>query len=159
MDVRVGLWRRLSTKELTLSNCGAGEDSRVPWRSNQSILKAIKPVNAKGNQPWIFIGRTDVEAEAPILGPPDVKSWLIRKNPDARKDWRQEEHGWTEDKMVQWHHWLNGHEFGQAPRDGERHGSLICYIPCGCKESDITEQLNKNNRSIFIIVHRKHSLK
>ena len=75
--------------------------------------KEIKSVNPKGNQPWIFIGRTDAEAEAPILWPPDVKSWFIGKYPDAGKYWGQEEKGTTEDEMVQWHHWLNGHEFGE----------------------------------------------
>ena len=81
--------------------------------------KEIKAVNPKGNQPWIFIGRTDAEAEAPILWPPDVKSWLIRKDPDAGKDWRQEEKGTTEDEMVAWHHQLNGQEYEQALGDGE----------------------------------------
>ena len=74
-------------------------------------LKQIKPVNPKGNQPWIFIGRTDAEAEAPILWPPDAKSWLIGKDPDVGKDWRQEEMGMTEDEMVEWHHQLKGQEF------------------------------------------------
>ena len=73
--------------------------------------KAIKPVNPKGNQSWIFIGRTDAEAKTPILWPPDVKNWLIWKDPDAEKNWRQEEKGTAEDEMVGWHHWLNGHEF------------------------------------------------
>ena len=73
--------------------------------------KEIKPVNPKGNQPWIFFGRTDAEAETPILWPPDVKCWLIWKDPDVGKDWRREEKGMTEDEMVGWHHWLNGHEF------------------------------------------------
>ena len=73
--------------------------------------KEMKPVNPKGNQLWIFTGRTDAEAEAPILWPPDMKNWLIGKDPDARKDWRQEEKGMTEDEMVAWHHQLNGHEF------------------------------------------------
>ena len=81
--------------------------------------KEIKPVNPKGNQPWVFIRRTDAEAETPVFWPPDVKSWLIRKDPDAGKDWRQEEKGMTEDEMVGWHHQLNGHEFEQAPGDGE----------------------------------------
>ena len=81
--------------------------------------KKIKPINPKGNQPWLFIGRTDAEPEAPIFWPPDVKSWLIRKDPDAEKDWRQEEKGMTEDEMVGCHHWLNGHEFEQIPGDGE----------------------------------------
>ena len=95
--------------------------------------KEIKPVNPKGNQPWIFIGWTDPEAEAPILWLPDGKSWFIGKDPDGGKDWRQEEKGTTEDEMVGWHHWLNGHESEQAPgvRDGQR--SLACCIPWGCK--------------------------
>ena len=107
--------------------------------------KKIQPVHPKGNQSWIFIGRTD--AESPILWPPDAKNRLIRKDPDAGKDWRQEEEGMTEDKMVEWHHQLNGHEFEQAPGDGEGQGSLACCSPWGHKESDMTEQLNsKNNR-------------
>ena len=81
--------------------------------------KEIKPVNPKGNQPWIFIGRTDAEAEPPILWPPDARSGLIGKDPDAGKDWGQEEKGMTEDEMVQWHHWLNGHEFEQALGESE----------------------------------------
>ena len=81
--------------------------------------KEIKPVNLKGNQTWIFIGETDAEAEAPILWPPDAKSWLIGKDPDAGKDWRQEEKGKTKNKMVGWHRWPNGHEFEQAPGDGD----------------------------------------
>ena len=83
------------------------------WRRLESTLgcKEIKPVNRKGDQSWIFIGRTDVEAETPIPWPPDAKGWLIGKDPDAGKDWRQEEKGMTEDKMVGWHNWLNGHEF------------------------------------------------
>ena len=79
----------------------------------------IKPVNSKENQPWIFIGRTDAKAEAPILWPPDSKSWVIGKVPDAEKDWRQVEKGVVEDEMVGWHHQLSGHEFQQTPGDGE----------------------------------------
>jgi len=79
--------------------------------------KEIKPVHPKGNQPWIFIGRTGVEAEAPLFWLPDVKSWLIRKDPDAGKDWRNEEKGMIENDMVGWHHQLNGHEFEKAPGD------------------------------------------
>ena len=75
----------------------------------------IKPVNPKGNQSWIFIGRTDAQAEAPILWPPDVKSWFVRKDPDAGKDWRLEEKGTTQVDMVGWHHWLDGHDIEQAP--------------------------------------------
>ena len=91
--------------------------------------KEIKPVNPKGNQSWIFIGGTDAEAEAPILWPPNAKSWLIGKDPDAGKDWRQEEKGTTEDEMVGWHHRLNGHEFEQAPGVGDGQGSLTCCSP------------------------------
>ena len=106
--------------------------------------KELKQVHPKGNQPWIFIGRTDAEAEAPILWPPDSKSWLIRKDPDAGKDWRQEEKGTTEDEMIEWHHWLKGHEFEQALGDGEGQGSLACCSPWDCKDSDTTEWLNNN---------------
>ena len=104
----------------------------------------IKPVNRKGNQPWIFIGGTDAEDKAPILGPPNVKNWLIGKDSDAGKDWRQEEKGTTEDEMVGWHHRLNGHEFEQVgpPQVGDGQGSLVCCSPWGCKELDTTEQLN-----------------
>ena len=98
----------------------------------------IKPVNSKGNQPWTCIGRTDAEGEAPLLWPPDVKSWLIGKHPDAGKDWRQEEKGMTEDEMVGWHHRLNGHGFEQTPGVGEGQGSLACCSPWGCKESEST---------------------
>ena len=96
--------------------------------------KEIKPVNPKGNQSWMFIGRNDAEAEATVLWPPDVKSWLIKKDPDAGKDWGQEEKGMTEDEMVGWHHRLNGHEFEQAPEDGEGQGSLVCCSLWGRKE-------------------------
>ena len=94
---------------------------RVPWaarRSKQSILKEINPE-------YSFIGRTDAKAEAPILWPPDAKGWLIEKGPDAGKDWGQEKKGTAEDVMVGWHHWLNGHEFEQAPGDCEGQGSLV----------------------------------
>ena len=104
--------------------------------------KEIKPISLKGNQPWIFIGRIDAEAEALILWPSDAKRWLVRKDPHSGKDWRQEEKGMTEDEMVGWHHQLNGHEFEQALGDGEGQGSLVCCSPWGCKESDTTEQLN-----------------
>ena len=103
--------------------------------------KEIQPVHPK-DQSWVFVGRTDVEAEIPILWTPDAKSWLIGKDPDAGKDWRQEEKGMTEDEMVRWHHWLKGHEFKQAPRVGVGQGSLVCCNSWGCKESDTTEHLN-----------------
>ena len=107
------------------------------WRRLESPLNCskIKPVNTKGNQSWIFIERTDTEVEALILWPPDVKNWLIRKDPDAGKDWRQEEKGTTEEEMGGWHHQLSGHEFEQILGDNERQGSLACCSPWGHKES------------------------
>ena len=120
-----------------LLNYGVEEDS---WESLDS--KGIKLVNAKGDQSWIFIGRTDVEAEAPILWPLDVKSQLIRIDPDAGKDWRQEEKGTTEDEMIGWHHQLNGHELDQTLGNSEGQGGLACCSPWGWKESDTIEWLN-----------------
>ena len=101
--------------------------------------KESQPVHPKGNQSWIFIGRTDIEAETPILWPPYAKSWFIWKDPDAGKDWRQEEKGMTEDEMVGWHHRLNGCEFEWTPGVGDGQGGLACCSPCGRKESDMTE--------------------
>ena len=98
--------------------------------------KKIKPVSPKVNQSWIFIGRIDDEAEAPVLWPLDAKSQLIRKDPDGGQDWRQEEKGTTEDDMVGWHHWFDGHEFEQAPGVGDGQGSLACCSPWGRKESE-----------------------
>ena len=112
----------------------------------------IKPVNPKGNQSWIITGRTDAEAEAPILWLPDAKSRLIRKDPDARKDWRQEEKRMTEDEMAGWHCWLNGYEFEQALGDGDGQGTLARCSPWGCKESTHnweTEQHNNKFSTIF----------
>jgi len=96
--------------------------------------KEIKPVNSKGNQFWKFIGSTNAEAEVPMLCLPDSKSWVIGKDPHAGKDWRQEEKGMTEDEMVGWHHWFNGHAFEQALGDGEGQGSLVCCSPWGRKD-------------------------
>ena len=104
--------------------------------------KEIQPVNPKGNQSWIFTGRTDTEAEAPILWPPDAKKWLIGKYPDAGKNWKQEEKRMIEDEIVGWHHRLDGHKFEQASGVGDGQGSLTCCSPWGCKESDMTEWLN-----------------
>ena len=106
--------------------------------------KEIQPVHPKGNQSWIFIGRTDAEAETPILWPPDAKNWLNGKDPDAGKDWRLEEKGTARDEMVGGHHWLHRHKFEQAPGVGDRQGSLACCDPWGQKESDTTKQLNNN---------------
>ena len=106
--------------------------------------KAIKPFNLKGNQAWILIGRMDAEAEGPKLWLPDVKRWLIGKDPEVGEDWGQEEKGMTEDERVGWHHWLNGHELEQTLGDGEGQGSLAYYSPRGRKESDTTEGLNNS---------------
>ena len=109
----------------------------------------IKPVHPKGNQPWIFIGKTDAEAEIPILWPPAAKNRLIGKDPDAEKDWRQEEKGTTEDEMAGWHHWLNGHEFEWTPGVDDGQGGLAGCGPWDRKESDMTEWLNWTELSYF----------
>ena len=119
-----------------LLNCGVGEDS---WESLDG--KEIQPVHPKRDQPWMFIGRTDVEAETPILWPPDAKRWLTGKDPDAGKDWGQEETGTTEDEIVGWHHQLNGHGFGWTPGAGDGQGGLVCCGWWGCRV-DTTERLN-----------------
>ena len=118
------------------SNCGTGEDS---WESFG--LQETKSANPKGNQPWIF---TDDEVEVPILWPPDMKSQLIGKDPDAGKYWRQEEKGTTEAKTAGWHHQLDERKFEQTLGDGDGQGSLACWSPRGCKEPDMTEQMNNN---------------
>ena len=104
--------------------------------------KEIQPVHPKGDQSWVFTGRTDAEAETLILWPPDAKSWLIGKDPDAGRDWGQEEKGTTEDEMAGWHHWLDGHEFVWTPGVGDGRGGLACCDSWGHKESDTTEWLN-----------------
>ena len=104
--------------------------------------KEIQPVHTKGNQSWVFIGRTDAEAETPILWPPHSKSWLSGKDPNAGKDWRQEEKGATEDEMAGWHHRLNGHGFGWTPGVGDGQRGLACCCFGDRKELDMTERLN-----------------
>ena len=104
--------------------------------------KEVQPVHPKGNQSWVFIGRTDVEAETLILWPPHAKSWLIGKDPDAGKDWGQAEKGMTEDGMVGWHHWLDGHEFGLTLGVGVGQGGLVCWSSWGHEALDTTERLN-----------------
>ena len=125
-----------------LSNCGAGE---VSWESLDD--KKMESVNPKRNQPWIFIGRTNAEAETPVLWPSDAKSKLIGKDPNVGKDWRQEETGMTEDEMVGCHHWLNGHEFEQALGDGDGQGRLACCSPWGCKQMEMNDWLNNRNNT------------
>ena len=135
MDVRIGLWRRLSTEELIL-NCGVGEDS---WESLG--LQEDPTAYPKGDQPWVFIGKTDAKAETPVFWAPHVKSWLIGKDPDAGRDWEQEETGTTEDEMAGWHHRLDAREFEWTPGVGDGQGGLVCCHSWGGKESDTTEQL------------------
>ena len=119
--------------------------------------KVIQPVNPKGNQSWIFIGRIDAEDETPILWPPD-ENWLIWNDPDAGKDWRWEK-GTTEDDMVGWYHWLNGHEFEDPAGVCDGQGGLACFSPWGHKESDTTEQLNwtelnpSSQKSLYTLLH------
>ena len=108
--------------------------------------KEIKPVSPKGNQSWIFIGRTDAETEAPVLWPPDGKSLFIWKDPDARKDWGREEKGVMEDEMVEWHHSLSGHEFEQTLGNSEGQRSLVCCSSWGHNELDTSERMNNNNK-------------
>ena len=125
-----------------LYDCAIWDAHHMCLTASESPLdcKAIQPVHPKGYQSWILIGRTD--AETPILGLPDVKNWLIGKDPDAGKDWVQEEKGATEDEMVGWHHRLNGHEFEQASGVGDGQGGLVCCSPWGWKELEMTEWLN-----------------
>ena len=139
MDVRVGLWRRLSAEELMLLNCGVGENS---WESLGLQGDPTSPFFCKGDQPWVFFGRNDAKAETPVLWPSHAKSWLIRKDSDAGKDWGQEEKGTTEDEMAGWHHWLHGCESEWTPGVGDGQGGLACCDLWGRKESDTTERLN-----------------
>ena len=122
-------------------------------------FKEIQPVHPKGDQSWVFIGRTNIEAETPVLWPPDVKSWLIWKDPDSGKDWRQEEETDTEDETVGGHHWLNGHELGSTPRIGDGQGGLACCGPWRWKELDMTElnwtlipEHNKNTSKLYCLI-------
>ena len=132
------MWEQLEHKERWTSKNWCFQI--VVEKSLESLLDSeeIKPVNPKGNQSWIVIGRTDAEAEAPILWPPDTKSQLFGNDPDAGKDWGQEERGETEDEIVGWHHQVNGHEFEQTPEDSEGQEILACCNPGGCKELDMT---------------------
>ena len=118
--------------------------------------KEIQPVHSEGDQPWDSFGRNDAKAETPVLWPPHVKSWLIRKDSDVGKDWRQEEKGTTEDKMVGWRHRLDGHEFEPALGVDDGQQSLVCCSPWGHKESDTTEWLNWTEGGSF---HFPNSIK
>jgi len=125
--------RGLASVTFSAVSSNTGSFFLVPWHSKPLDCKETKPVNPKENQSWIFIGTTDAEAETPILWPPDVKSWLIGKDPDAGKDWTQEEKGTTENEMVGWHHRLDGRELKQALGAGDRQGGLACCSPWGRK--------------------------
>ena len=124
------------------------------WRRLLSPLgcKEIQPVHPNGNQSWIFIERTDAEAETQILWLPDATNWLIREDPDAGKDWRREEKGLTEDEIVVWHHRFDAHEFEQAPGVGDEQESLACCSPWGHKELDMTERWNWTEEKIKDVI-------
>ena len=124
---------------------------------NPLDCKEIQPVRPEGNQSWIFIGRTGAEAETPIFWPPDAKNWLLGKDPDDGKDWKQEEKRMTEDEMVWWYHWVDGHEFEQAPGVGDGQGSLVCCSPWGYQQSDMTEWLNwqKDGKADWTLVDKQ----
>ena len=120
--------------------------------------KEIQPVYPGGDKSWVFIGRTDAEAETPVLWPPHEKSWLIGKDPDDGRDWGQEEKGTTEDETAGWYHWLDGHEFEWTPGVGDGQGGLACCDSQGRKESDTTERLNWTEDSSTEVVHKQNSL-
>ena len=151
MDVRVGPYRWLRTP---MNLCF---QTVVFEKTLESPLdcKEIKPVKPKGNESWIFTGRTDAEPETPILWLPDVKNWLTGKDPDAGKHWRQEENRTTKDEIVVWDHRLNGHEFQQALGVDDGQGSLVCCSPWVCKELDMTEWLNWTELTSFFFFFLK----
>ena len=137
MDARVELWRKLSTKELMLLNCGVEKALESPLD-----CKEIQPVHSEGDQSWVFFGRNDAKAETPVLWPPHAKSWLIGKDSDAGRDWGLEEKGTTEDEMAGRHHRLDGRESEWTLGVGDGQGVLACCDSWGRKESDTTERLN-----------------
>ena len=135
--VRVGLWRNWAPNNWCFWIAVLEKTPESPLD-----CKEIQLVHTKGDLSWVFIGRTDVEAETPILWPTDAKCWLIWKDLDVGKDWGQEEKGTTNNEMAGWHHQLNGREFGYTLRVGDGQGGLVCCGSWGCKESDTTERLN-----------------
>ena len=134
-------------------NCGAGEDS---WKSLGQL--GYQPVNLKGDQLWIFTGRTDVEAEAPVFWSSDANKCLIGKVSEAGKDWGQKEKRESEDEMARWHHWCNKRERGQNLGDGKGQGGLACCSPWGCKELDTIEWLNNNNKDYIKLWLQKEGI-
>ena len=146
MDVRVGQWRKLALKNWCFWTVVLEKTLESPLD-----YKEIQPDHAKGDQSWVFTGRTDAEAETPILWPPHAKSWLIGKDPDAGRDWGQEKKGTTEDEMIWWYHRLNGHGFGWTLGVGDGQGGLACCDSWGRKELDMTEQLNWLTNALITI--------
>ena len=142
MDVRVGLWGKLSAEELMLLNYGIGEHS---WES----------LGLQGDPPWDFFGRNDAKAETPVLWPPHAKSWLTGKDFDAGRDWGQEKKGTTENEMAGWHHWLDERESEWTLGVGDGQGGLVCWDSWGRNESDMTEQLNWTELNISTGILRK----
>ena len=148
MDVRVGLWRKLSAEELMLLNCGVGKDS---W---ESLWLQGDPTSPFWRRSALgFLRWNDSKAEIPVLWPPHGKSWLIGKDSDAGRDWGQEEKGLTEDEMAGWHHWLDGWESEWTPGVGDGQGGLACCNSWGHKESDTTEWLNWTELNAYIDMH------
>ena len=152
MDVRVGLWKKLSAEELMLWTLMLENTLESPLD-----CKEIQPVHPKRGLSWVFFGRTDGKAETSILWPPHAKSWLIGKDSDAGRDWGPEEKGTTEDEMAGWHHWLDRHEFGWIPGVDGR-GGLACCNSWALKESDMTEWLNWTELNWKAIWWRKEKL-
>ena len=148
MDVRVGLWIYVQLSWAQKNWCFW---TVVLEKTLESPLdcKEIQPIHSKGDQSWVFFGRNDAKVETPILWPPHAKSWLIGKDSDAGRDWGQEEKGMTEDEMAGWHHWLNGCESEWTPGLGDGQGGLACCYSWGCKESEMTEQLNWTEYTCF----------
>ena len=145
MDVRLGLWRKWALNNWCFWTVVLEKTLESPLD-----CKEIQPAHSKGDQSWVFFGRTDAEAETPILWPPDAKSWLIWKDLDAGKDWGPEEKEMTEDEMVGWHHWLNGHGFGWTPGVGYGQGALVFCGSYGHKESNMTKRLNWTELALFL---------
>ena len=143
MDVRVGLWRKLSAKQLMLQTAVLEKTLERPLD-----CKEIQPVHPEGDQPWDFLGRNDAKAETPVLWPPHAKSWLIGKDSDAWRDWGQEEKGMTEDEMAGWHHWLDGCEFEWTPGVGGGQGGLACCADCISGKNQENKLINYANNRI-----------
>ena len=149
MDVRVGLWRRLSAKNWCFWTVVLEKTLESPLD-----CKEIQPVHFKGDGSWVFFGRNDAKAETPVVWPPHVKSWLIGKDSDAGRDWGQEEKGTTEDEMAEWPHWLDGREFEWTPGDGDGQGGLVCCDSWGRRvRHDWATELNWTDSFYFMYAY------